>query len=129
MPGGSVRRGDNGGRGGRGGSGSSYGGGRRSSQRGDRGNYAKQNQASRLRSGGEGMAEEAKIRRVQNMRQDAVFGFEEFIEGEPRVGWCLNMLSTSIEDSEGHEKSAVDLYFLDHDGGTFRTTLVYHPYF
>merc|ERR1712185_842953 len=39
------------------------------------------------------------------------------------------MLSTSIEDAEGHERSAVDLYFLDREGGTFRTTLVYDPYF
>ena len=39
------------------------------------------------------------------------------------------MLGTTIEDTDGHETAAVDLYFLNEAGGTFRSTLVYQPYF
>jgi DNA polymerase epsilon subunit 1 len=40
----------------------------------------------------------------------------------------LNYLPISIPDETGMEKSAMDLYFLDRDGGNFKATIFYEPY-
>jgi hypothetical protein len=34
-----------------------------------------------------------------------------------------------MADETGSEKSALDLYFLDRNGGNFKATLFYSPYF
>lgn len=34
-----------------------------------------------------------------------------------------------MPDASGSEKSGVDLYFLDRDGGSFKATMFYEPYF
>ena len=62
-------------------------------------------------------------------KQDADFGFARYEEGPPLTGYLVNMLSTSITDEDRLERSAVDLYFLQQDGKTFKSTLVYKPYF
>lgn len=33
------------------------------------------------------------------------------------------MLPTSIPDASGNEKSGLDMYFLEQDGGTFKATV------
>lgn len=33
------------------------------------------------------------------------------------------MLPTSIPDAAGNEKSGLDMYFLEQDGGTFKATV------
>lgn len=66
---------------------------------------------------------------------DATMGFERFDHGEadgatPRKGWLINMHSTTIPTEEyltGY--SGVDYYFLDEDGGSFKSTIQYDPYF
>ena len=62
---------------------------------------------------------------------DRKMGFEKY-EGavKQRVGWLINMHSTMlIDEDKGGQVSAVDYYFLDEDGGKFKATLKYHPYF
>ena len=63
---------------------------------------------------------------------DKKMGFERY-EGcarKQRIGWLINMHSTMLIDEEkGGQKSAVDFYFLDEDGGGFKATLQYNPYF
>jgi DNA polymerase epsilon subunit 1 len=34
-----------------------------------------------------------------------------------------------MPDETGMEKSALDLYFIDREGGNFKTTIFYEPYF
>jgi DNA polymerase epsilon subunit 1 len=41
-------------------------------------------------------------------------------EGPARVGWMFNMLPTSLPDADGREKSGLDMYFLEEDGGKFK---------
>jgi DNA polymerase epsilon subunit 1 len=61
---------------------------------------------------------------------DESMGFARYENGKKRVGWLVNMRPTSIED-EGIPggRGALDLYFLEEDGGTFKATLEYDPYF
>lgn len=71
---------------------------------------------------------------------DLKFGFERLKEGSgggagaaaasaPRLGWLLNYLPISMPDESGMEKSGVDLYFLDRQGGNFKASLFFEPYF
>ena len=62
---------------------------------------------------------------------DRKMGFERYEGGnKQRVGWLINMHSTMVVDEEkGGQKSAVDFYFLDEEGGGFKATLQYNPYF
>ncbi|WPH04119.1 Hypothetical protein R9X50_00700400 [Acrodontium crateriforme] len=57
-------------------------------------------------------------------------GFERFDAGKRRIGWLCNMHSTAIEDSNiPGGRAAVDLYFLQDDGGSFKASVEYDPYF
>lgn len=68
-------------------------------------------------------------------RLDSLMGFDRFDQGEmdgdkPRRGWLINMHATTIPSDEymtGY--SGVDFYFLDEEGGSFKSTLQYDPYF
>ncbi|KAG2736113.1 hypothetical protein G9P44_000203 [Scheffersomyces stipitis] len=66
---------------------------------------------------------------------DSMMGFSRIEHGEadgmkPRKGWLVNMHATTIPSDEyltGY--SGVDYYFLDEEGGSFKTTLQFDPYF
>lgn len=61
---------------------------------------------------------------------DEAMGFPRFEAGEKRVGWLINMHSTSIEDPNvPGGRAGVDFYFLEDDGGSFKATVEYDPYF
>lgn len=59
---------------------------------------------------------------------DEMMGFPRFEEGPRKVGWLVNMHSTTIMEGTT-EKAGVDFYFLDGEGETFKATVVYDPYF
>ncbi|KAH3535550.1 DNA polymerase epsilon catalytic subunit [Aspergillus fumigatus] len=61
---------------------------------------------------------------------DEALGFPRFESGEKRVGWLINMHSTSIEDPNvPGGRAGVDYYFLEDGGGSFKATVEYDPYF
>lgn len=61
---------------------------------------------------------------------DDTMGFPRFESGEKREGWLINMHSTSIEDSSvPGGRAGVDYYFLEDNGGSFKATVEYDPYF
>jgi DNA polymerase epsilon subunit 1 len=63
-------------------------------------------------------------------RIDESMGFPRFESGKKKVGWLVNMRSTSIEDENvPGGRAGVDYYFLGDDGDTFKATLEYDPYF
>ena len=63
-------------------------------------------------------------------RIDDAQRFERFEAGKRRVGWLCNMHSTALEDSKiPGGRAAVDFYFIQDDGGTFKASLEYDPYF
>ncbi|KAI5954179.1 POL2 [Candida jiufengensis] len=66
---------------------------------------------------------------------DSIMGFDRLEHGEkdgnkPKKGWLINMHSTTIpSESYLTGYSGVDYYFLDEEGGTFKATIQYDPYF
>lgn len=61
---------------------------------------------------------------------DESMGFARYDSGKKKVGWLCNMHSTTIEDEKvPGGRAGVDYYFLEEDGGTFKATVEYDPYF
>ena len=61
---------------------------------------------------------------------DENMGFARYESGKKKVGWLCNMHSTTIEDEKvPGGRAGVDFYFLEEDGGTFKATVQYDPYF
>ncbi|EGO19905.1 hypothetical protein SERLADRAFT_363759 [Serpula lacrymans var. lacrymans S7.9] len=61
---------------------------------------------------------------------DEKLGFARIQEGGKRDGWLINMHPTLIKDADYPSgKAAVDFYFIQDDGGMFKCTLQYEPYF
>lgn len=61
---------------------------------------------------------------------DAKFGFERVQEGQRREGWLINMHPTLIKDPDyAGGRAAVDFYFITDEGGSFKCTMQYEPYF
>jgi DNA polymerase epsilon subunit 1 len=124
-----------GGKGGGGGGGKRYfqkgGGGGGGKDKGGDSKWAKGGQSSRL-DGGRGLQDWKKAKQLEDDKRDAKMGFLPFTEeteGETKIGWLLNMLSTSVDDEDGKEMAALELFFLEPDGSTFKSRLVYAPYF
>jgi DNA polymerase epsilon subunit 1 len=81
--------------------------------------------------GTEGTSQNEKLEstRLAN-RIDESMGFTRFESGKKKVGWLVNMHSTTIEDENvPGGKAGVDYYFIGEDGDTFKATLEYDPYF
>ena len=61
---------------------------------------------------------------------DESMGFARYDSGRKKTGWLCNMHSTTIEDEKiTGGRAGVDYYFLEDDGGTFKATVEYDPYF
>lgn len=61
---------------------------------------------------------------------DESMGFARYDSGKKRTGWLCNMHSTTIEDENIlGGRAGVDYYFLEDDGGSFKATIEYDPYF
>ncbi|TPX18262.1 uncharacterized protein E0L32_002771 [Thyridium curvatum] len=63
---------------------------------------------------------------------DENLGFARYDAGRKREGWLVNIQPTSIEDDRvpgGGGRAAVDCYFIEEDGATFKATVEYEPYF
>lgn len=61
---------------------------------------------------------------------DESMGFARYESGKKRVGWLINMHSTTVEDENiPGGRAGVDYYFLEDDGGSFKATVEYVPYF
>ncbi|CAL1292777.1 unnamed protein product [Larinioides sclopetarius] len=77
--------------------------------------------------------EDTSERRLQqslfNDEIDAKFGFVRYKEPAEKKAWLYNMHTTEILDEDKRLISAVDYYFLEDDGGRFKVTLPYKPYF
>ncbi|KAK6582509.1 hypothetical protein PZA11_004917 [Diplocarpon coronariae] len=81
--------------------------------------------------GTEGTSSEAKREAVKLAHEiDEAQGFARYESGKKKAGWLVNVKSTSVEDAKiADGRAALDCYFLQEDGGTFKATLEYDPYF
>lgn len=80
---------------------------------------------------GEGTSQDEKLEATRHAhRIDESMGFARFESGKKKVGWLVNMHSTTIEDENvPGGKAGVDYFFIGEDGDTFKATLEYDPYF
>jgi DNA polymerase epsilon subunit 1 len=61
---------------------------------------------------------------------DENFGFGRYESGKKKEGWLVNVQPTAIEDERiPGGRAALDCYFIEHDGATFKATVEYEPYF
>ncbi|KFG87369.1 DNA polymerase epsilon [Metarhizium anisopliae] len=61
---------------------------------------------------------------------DENFGFGRYESGKKKEGWLVNVQPTAIEDERiPGGRAALDCYFIEHDGATFKATVEYDPYF
>lgn len=86
--------------------------------------------ASTLRAG-EPTSQDGKVQATRLAHTiDESMGFARYESGKKRVGWLCNMHSTTIEDEKvPGGRAGVDYYFIEEDGGTFKATVGYDPYF
>jgi hypothetical protein len=65
-----------------------------------------------------------------NSELETSLGYENFREGPDRLGWLMNISTSSVEDF-GTEKmhSCVNCYFMCQDGTTFKCQVKFEPYF
>ncbi|XP_055866677.1 DNA polymerase epsilon catalytic subunit A-like isoform X1 [Biomphalaria glabrata] len=68
-------------------------------------------------------------RAILNDEIDTRFGYERYKDTTEKTGWLINMHPTDILDADKRLVSAVDYYFLQEDGGRFKATLPFRPYF
>ncbi|EDR01015.1 uncharacterized protein LACBIDRAFT_312780 [Laccaria bicolor S238N-H82] len=69
-------------------------------------------------------------RAALNDEVDEKLGFGRIQEGVRKEGWLVNMHPTLVKDPDWPSgKAAVDFYFIQDDGGMFKCTLQYEPYF
>ena len=60
---------------------------------------------------------------------DRRYGFEAFSGPGERFGWLINMHPTDVLDESKNLVSAVDFYFIQSDGGRFKVSRPFLPYF
>ncbi|KAJ2994653.1 DNA polymerase epsilon catalytic subunit [Globomyces sp. JEL0801] len=60
---------------------------------------------------------------------DNTMGFACFVEGDPKLGWLVNMHESLVDDGLVNGRAALDLYFLMEDGQSFKATIIHQPYF
>jgi DNA polymerase epsilon subunit 1 len=75
------------------------------------------------------LAEKLESTRLANTIDESM-GFARYDAGRKKVGWLCNMHSTTVEDENvPGGRAGVDFYFIEEDGGTFKATVEYDPYF
>lgn len=65
-------------------------------------------------------------------RIDENMGFARYEAGRRREGWLVSLQPTALEDARvpgGGGRAAVDCYFIEADGATFKATVEHEPYF
>ena len=87
-------------------------------------------EASSLRSS-EATSQDEKLQATRLAHTiDESMGFARYDSGKRRIGWLCNMHSTTMEDEKiPGGRAGVDFYFIEEDGGTFKATVEYEPYF
>ncbi|KAL2020316.1 hypothetical protein VTK56DRAFT_8544 [Thermocarpiscus australiensis] len=82
---------------------------------------------------GEATSMDEKWERTRLAHQiDENMGFGRYDAGRKREGWLVNVQPTSIDDPRvagGGGRAALDCYFIEEDGSTFKATVEYEPYF
>ncbi|KAI0156208.1 DNA polymerase epsilon [Pestalotiopsis sp. NC0098] len=79
----------------------------------------------------EGTSQDEKAERTALAQSiDEFMGFARYESGRKKEGWLVNVQPTTVapSDSDGG-RAALDCYFIEEDGQTFKATVEYEPYF
>ncbi|XP_013399576.1 DNA polymerase epsilon catalytic subunit A [Lingula anatina] len=68
-------------------------------------------------------------RALFNEEVDIRFGYDRHKDTYEKVGWLINMHPGDVLDEDKKLVSAVDYYFVQDDGGRFKVSLPFKPYF
>lgn len=61
---------------------------------------------------------------------DENMGFARYDSGRKKEGWLVNVQPTAVEDERiPGGRAALDCYFIEEDGSTFKSTVEFDPYF
>ncbi|XP_052253908.1 DNA polymerase epsilon catalytic subunit A-like [Dreissena polymorpha] len=93
------------------------------------GKFKNEQHQSEQQSGKEESSEKRLSRAKLNDEIDLKFGYERYKDPQERCGWLINMHPADVMDEDKRLVSAVDYYFIEDDGGRFKATLPYKPYF
>lgn len=77
-------------------------------------------------------ADEKAERAALTIQIDESMGFARYEAGRPREGWLVNVQPTTValgDDRVPGGRAALDCYFIEQDGQTFKATVEYEPYF
>ncbi|KAH7103004.1 DUF1744-domain-containing protein [Auriculariales sp. MPI-PUGE-AT-0066] len=87
--------------------------------------------APAIERGDDGTRQEERFEEVaQRDKIDSTLGFDRYEDKKELQGWLVNMHPTIIKDPDWPTgRAAVDFYFLKDDGGMFKVTYEYEPYF
>jgi DNA polymerase epsilon subunit 1 len=92
--------------------------------------HGARNQTFAASSRAEGTSADEKIERAALAQQiDEEMGFARYESGRKKEGWLVNVQPTTIALESDGGKAALDCYFIEEDGGTFKATVEYEPYF
>lgn len=81
----------------------------------------------------EGTSADEKAERTLLAQQiDESMGFARYESGRRKEGWLVNVQPTTValdDDRAPGGRAALDCYFIEEDGQTFKATIEYEPYF
>lgn len=81
----------------------------------------------------EGTLADERLERTRLAQQiDESMGFARYESGRKKEGWLVNVQPTTValdDDRSPGGRAALDCYFIEEDGQTFKATVEYEPYF
>lgn len=78
----------------------------------------------------EGTSADEKAERTLLAQQiDESMGFVRYESGRKKEGWLVNVQPTTLALESDGGRAALDCYFIEEDGQTFKATIEYEPYF
>ena len=72
---------------------------------------------------------DAARKRTEEIAFDSSMGYERYETGPEVVGYLFNMLPTIVTGDDRLDRAALDMFFIKQDGGTFKATMPFEPYF
>lgn len=100
-------------------------------RRGGKSSYHGRSKTFAASSRAEGTSADEKWERTRLAHTiDENMGFVRYESGKKKDGWMVNVQPTSIEDERiPNGRAALDCYFIEEDGSTFKAVVEYEPYF
>ena len=72
---------------------------------------------------------DAARKRSEDEAFDESMGFARLKEGGERIGYLFHMLPTVVAGDDRVDRAALDMYFIQQDGESFKGTILHEPYF